>query len=297
MRKSPILLLCLALAACGGGGGGYATAPAAGTAQFSASLIDAPFSRSGISVTAVNLAIDKIEVVGNGSAPTVVQSFATPQIINILSYASAANAFPVGGSIPAGSYSQIRLLLDTAGTTISYTDSSGTHTNVPLSIPSATSPAFGSATTDTGDGPGTAGVKVNVALNAISGGTYAFIIDFNALNSIVVANGSFIMKPVLVATAVATAGTLGGTVTNKAGTAVANAEVQALQNGAVVNSSVTAANGSFTINALPAGTYSLVVLNGSSTTGADTSAGASLSVPGTFTVTAGQATSAGTIAD
>lgn len=303
------LALTFALAACGGGGssGGGGTVPTSGTSQLSVAMMDAPIQLGGITVTAVNLGIDKVEAVGNGSAVTVLQSYSSPNVVNILNYTSTSNALNFSGTIPAGNYQQIRLVLDTATTTISYTQNGTTYTDVPLTVPSATQGGFGNATsTDSGDGAGTAGVKVNVSLNAQAGSTYGFVLDFNAGQSIVeTGGGNFMMKPVIVATAVAQSGSLSGTVLNQAGSPVVGAEVEATQNGTVVNAGITDANGNFSIDALPAGSYTLVVENSYTTqagaqvtaTGYDASVGVSLTVSTSATVTAGQSTAVTTIVD
>ena len=302
------LALAFALAACGGGsGGGTGTMPTAGTSQLSVAMLDAPIQLNGITVTAVNLGIDKVEAVGNGSAATVLQTYSSPNVVNILNYTSTSNALNFSGTIPAGQYQQLRLVLDTATTTISYTQNGTTYTDVPLTVPSATQGGFGNATsTDSGDGAGTAGVKVNVSLDALAGNTYGFVLDFNAGQSIVeTGGGNFIMKPVIVATAIAQSGSLSGTVLNQAGAPVVGAEVEATQNGTVVNAGITDANGNFSIDALPAGTYTLVVENSYTTqagaqataTGYDASVGVSLTVSTSATVTAGQSTAVATIVD
>ena len=313
--KSRSLILAVAitftLAACGGGssgsGGSGGVTPGGGTSSMSVALIDGQVQLNGITVTAVNLGIDKVEVVGGGNQPTVIQSYSTPNVVNILNYTSQSSALNFSGSIPAGNYSQIRLLLDTATTTISYTQNGSTFTDVPLSIPSATQGGFGNSTsTDSGDAAGTAGVKVNVSLNAQAGSTYAFVLDFNAGQSIIeTGGGNFMMKPVIVATAQAVAGSITGTVLNQAGQPVADAEVEATQGGTVVNAGITDPNGNYTINALPAGSYTLVVENTYTTqagtsvtaTGYDIAVGASLTVSTPVTVTAGQSTTATSIAD
>uniref|UniRef100_E6PE68 Uncharacterized protein n=1 Tax=mine drainage metagenome TaxID=410659 RepID=E6PE68_9ZZZZ len=56
------------------------------TSQLSVAMIDAPIQMNGITVTAVNLGIDKVEAVGNGSAATVIQTYASPNVVNILDY-------------------------------------------------------------------------------------------------------------------------------------------------------------------------------------------------------------------
>jgi len=301
----------VALASCGGGGSSSVPASSSTTSAINVALVDAPFATSGITVTALNLGILKVEVVGNGAAPTAFVTNATPQVVNILNFTSATAPLSFAGTIPVGTYSQLRFVLDTATTTISYTDANAVaHNNVPLTVPSATTNGFGNnSSTDAGDGQGTAGVKVNVALTVVAGTTYGFVVDWNALHSIIVTGGpapQFMMKPVLIATAQATSGAIAGTVKNQAGTtAVSGAEVDAQQGGTTVNSSVTAADGTFTINALPAGSYTLVVKNSYTTLGGtantalnyDSSVGATLTVPGSVPVTAGQTTQAGTIND
>ncbi|GAC1536832.1 MAG: hypothetical protein NVS3B10_29080 [Polyangiales bacterium] len=274
--------------------------------MLSIAMVDAPFAMSGATVTAVNLGIDKVEVVGAG-APTVVATYATPDVVNILSYTSAkaALSFPAA-TIPAGSYHQVRFVLDSATTTIAYTDSKGVAHTAPLTVPSGTTGGFGNASsTDAGDGSGTSGFKVNVALDAVANATYGFILDFNAAQSIVAAGPNFILKPVVVASAVATSGALAGTVTSSAGASVVGAEVDARQNGVTINSGLTGTDGTFAINALPIGTYSLVVLNSGTTssgatfaaTGFDATVGVSLAVPTSATVAAGATTNVGAIKD
>lgn len=313
-RRISALLALLALTACGGGGG--STVPAgSGTSPITIAMVDGQLQMSGDTITAVNLGIDKVEVIGSGAGPTVVTSYGTPDVVNVLQYTSQASPLTFTGTIPAGTYSQIRLLLDTATTTISYTDSSGVaHNNVPLTVPSATGPASGlgsGSSADNGDGPGTAGVKVNASFTATAGQSLGFVLDFNAGQSIVLTGaGGFMMKPVIVATAQALAGSLAGTVKSASGAAVQSAEVEALQGSTVVNAAVTDSSGNFTINALPAGSYTLEILNtyttvagtsvtatGCTITPPATACATTVNAPGTFTVTAGQTTQVGTLTD
>lgn len=291
-------LLCFALAGCGGG------STASGNATVSASLIDAPFQMSGATVTAVNIAIAKVELVGGGGGLQTLAAFSPSLAVNLLSYESAPLLLGTG-QVPPGTYQQLRFVLDTSQATNTSAVVNGT--TYPLSVPSATSIGFGGNTsTDNGDGVGTAGIKVNVNFTAQAGATYGFLIDFNAAESIVqTGGGNYLMKPVLVATAQALSGAIAGTVKNNSSGAVSGAEVAALQGGTVVNTGVTDTSGNFTINALPAGSYTLIVNNvwssqagaNETATGYDASAGNSLTVSGTTTVTAGQTTNVGTITD
>jgi hypothetical protein len=264
--------------------------------------MDGPFRTSGGTVTAVNIAVSKVEAVGSGGVQTIA-TFSPAQQINLLNYQTTP--LQLGTSqIPAGQYQQLRFVLDTSQANNTSIVLNGS--TIPLSIPSATSAGFGgNSSTDNGDGAGTSGIKVNVNLNAQAGQTYGFVIDFNAAESIVQAgnSGQWLMKPVLVATAQALAGSISGAVKNNAGTAVSNAQVVAEQNGTIVNSGVTDSNGNFQINALPAGSYTLVVNNtwtnqagaSQSATGADGTA--SVTYPNPVTVTGGQTTSGISLTD
>jgi hypothetical protein len=286
------------LAACGGG----SSMPGSGNATLGASLVDGPFRTSGGTVTAVNIAIAKVEAIGSGGMQTIA-TFSPSKQINLLDYQTSALALGTA-PIPPGHYQQLRLVLDTSSASNTSLIMNGT--TYPLSIPSATSVGFGGGTsTDNGDGPGTSGIKVNVNFDAQANQTYGFVIDFNAAESIVSAgqSGQWLMKPVLVATAQALSGSISGTVKNNAGTGVSGAEVVAEQGSAIVNSGVTDTNGNFQINALPAGQYTLVVKNSWSSqagaaqtaTGADGTA--DVTDPNPLTVTAGQTTSGVTITD
>ncbi len=259
---SSLAAVALLLAGCGGGASGTLPSGGASTASLSASLVDGPFRTSGGTVTAVNIAIAKVEAVGSDGGVQTIATFSPAQQINLLDYQTSALSLGTA-SIPAGTYTQLRFVLDTSNASNTSVVVNGT--TYPLSIPSATSAGFGgSSSTDNGDGTGTSGIKVRVALNAQAGQTYAYVIDFNAAESIVSAgqSGQWLMKPVLVASAQAVNIAISGTVKNNAGAAVSNAEVVAEQGTTVVNTGVTDANGNFQINALSSGaSYTLVVKN------------------------------------
>ncbi|GAC1389045.1 MAG: hypothetical protein NVSMB31_04370 [Vulcanimicrobiaceae bacterium] len=295
----------IALSACGGGAsGGYGGSgiPTTGTASVGASLMDAPFRTSGGTVTAVNVTVARVDLIGGGAPQTLV-TYSPSKQINLLDYQTSGLQLGTA-PVPAGQYQQLRLVLDTSSANSTSVVVNGT--TYPITIPSASGGGgFGNNTsTDGGTGPGTSGIKVNIGLNAVAGAVYTYLIDFNAAESIIqTGSGNYLMKPVLVATAQNTAGTISGTVKNIAGTAVSNAEVVAQQNGTTINSGVTDSNGNFTINALPAGSYTLIVKNqwtsqagtAQTATGADGTADVTVSTA--VTVTAGQTTTAATITD
>lgn len=281
--------------------------PDRANATLSASLVDGPFRTSGGTVTAVNIAIAKVEALGADGGVQTIATFSPSQQVNLLNYQTSALSLGTA-TIPAGSYSQLRFVLDTSNpsNTSVTIDDNGVSTTYPLTVPSATGAGFGGNTsTDSGDGAGTSGIKVRVSLDAQAGQSYGFVIDFNAAESIVSAgqSGQWLMKPVLVATAQSTSGGISGVVKNNAGTAVANAEVDAEQGTTIVNAGVTDSNGNFQINALPAGSYTLVVKNawtnqaGAAQTASGADGTADVSDPNAVTVTAGQTTSGVSITD
>lgn len=254
-----IVIACaFSLAACGGAGSGTTPASGASMSTIGASLMDGPFRTSGGTVSAVTVTISKVELVGAGGIQAIA-SFTPSQTVNLLNYQTSALSLG-SAALPAGHYQQVRFLLDTSQASNTSVTVNGTVN--PLSIPSATAIGFGGNTsTDSGDGVGTSGIKVNINLDAQGGFTYAFVVDFNAAESIVQANGQWLMKPVLVATAQATSGAISGSVKNTAGTAVSGAQVVAQQGGITINSGVTDTSGNFQINALPAGSYTIIVNN------------------------------------
>ncbi len=284
-------LLSLLVAGCSAGG---AFNPSSAT--LNVAVMDAPFSLSGQTVSAVNIAVEKVELIGSGGhGPQVLATYSPAKVINLLDYQTTPLTV-ASAAIPAGVYQQLRFVLDTSSNQTTITVNGTTY---PLSIPSATAMGFGGNTSvDGGDGIGTAGVKVNAHFTAQGGFTYGWLIDWNAAESILEPQpGQFVMKPVLVATVQATSGAIAGTVTNSSnGNPVQNAEVVAEQGGVVINSGITDSSGHYQINALAAGTYTLVVNNtyttqaGQTVTAVNGNGAVSVTDPNSVTVTNGQVT-------
>jgi hypothetical protein len=89
-------------------------------------------------------------------------------------------------ALPAGKYTQLRLVLAANGNVAPFANSAiptGSKDEVPLTTPSATD----------------AGLKINVDLTVATGKTADFVLDFNACQSIVSAgqSGKYLLKPVL----------------------------------------------------------------------------------------------------
>lgn len=87
MKRLWTLSIIVALAACGGGGS--STAPpggTTGTSTLSASLMDGPIHTSAVGpITAVNIAIAKVEAIGAGGVQRIA-TFTPSRQINLLNY-------------------------------------------------------------------------------------------------------------------------------------------------------------------------------------------------------------------
>ncbi len=104
--------------------------------------------------------------------------FDSPRQIDLLQQQGGASAVLLSGvSLPAGHYNWIRLKVDAAGSSITLTDGS-VH---PLVIPSG----------------GESGLKLVHGFDVAEGGIVSFVIDFDLRKSIVLANGRYMLKPVL----------------------------------------------------------------------------------------------------
>ena len=193
----PVLALLATLTACGGG-----TSGSGPTSSLNVSLADAPMSRAG--VVSVFITVTGVEVQpANGSAMSF--PMMNPLTVDLLSLqkgnvASLVNA----ASVPAGSYSWIRLDLDTsAGKNYALVCSDGTTScaspsNIPLMIPS------GAET----------GLKIVRGFTMPVNGAIHLVVDFNVDSSIVPIpnSSSWHMKPTLRVVQTDTVGSIAGTI-------------------------------------------------------------------------------------
>jgi hypothetical protein len=190
------LAALLALAACGGGGSG------GGSSSLNVSLSDAPTSRAG--VVSVFVTVTGVEV-QPASGPAISIPLMSPLTVDLLSL-QKGNVAPLvnAASVQAGSYSWIRLDLDTsAGKDYVLVCADGTTTcaspgNIPLTIPS------GAET----------GLKIVRGFTLPVNGAIHLVVDFNVDSSVVpIPNStSWHLKPTLRVVQTDTVGSIEGTI-------------------------------------------------------------------------------------
>lgn len=223
-----VFALCFTMLASFGCGGAGST-----EGTFKIFLSDAPAP----GVTSVMITIDKIEAHLDGNW---VEVASTPQTIDLLSLVQDATIVATAGVAP-GDYTQVRLFVSSA----TVTDADGDHSVI---IPSNLN----------------TGIKVNIDATVFAGGVTAILLDFNVDKSFVQqGNGTYLLQPVIPGVLVELSGTITGTV-SLAGNPVEGALVTATYTagtnypiGTEVNTSTTAADGSFKVWALKEGTYTL----------------------------------------
>jgi hypothetical protein len=122
-------------------------------------------------------------------------NFSTPETIDLMAQQGGNSAVLLNGiTLPAGKYDWIRLKLDTSKSTITLKDG----TVHPLIIPSEDE----------------TGLKLIRGFTVAENGAVDFTIDFDLRQSVVYANGKYILKPVLKLIDNQQVGTLSGTVAN-----------------------------------------------------------------------------------
>jgi len=229
------------LSACGGGG----DAP---TGTLRLAMTDAPtcgFDRVDVTVQKVRVHPSSSAADADSGWSEVVLS--PPQRIDLLSLTNGVLTELGQTTLPAGKYTQLRLVLaaNDASNPLanSITPTGGTETA--LTTPSATQ----------------SGLKMNVDIDVAPNKLADFILDFDACKSFVKVgqSNSWILKPVI--TVVPRLSDAGSRVVGYVSTALAlgGTTVSVQQNGLVVKSTPPDPTGKFTLYPVPPGTYDLVV--------------------------------------
>lgn len=204
--------------------------PSETTGTFNVRLTDAPAT-----FDAVNITFSEVSVIPSGGDPIVVSDLV--QTLNLIEW-SNGNSTPLGSiELEAGTYNQIRLIIDTATVTVDGVESG-------VKVPS------GAQT----------GLKLTHQFTMEAGSTYDLMIDFDASRSIVNTgspiNPSYLLKPTIRLVAVATSGSISGTITNDENLPVAMAIVDADTISTVF---IDTLSGEFQLGFLEAGFYDIVV--------------------------------------
>ena len=204
--------------------------PSETTGTFNVRLTDAPAAFDAVDIT-----FSEVSVIQSGGEPIVVSNLV--QTLNLIEW-SNGNSTPLGSiELEAGTYNQIRLIIDTATVTIDGVESG-------VKVPS------GAQT----------GLKLTHQFTMEAGSTYDLMIDFDASRSIV-RNGSstnprYLLKPTIRLVAIATSGSISGTVTNDEHLPVAMAIVGTDTISTVF---IDTLSGGFQLAYLEAGVYDVVV--------------------------------------
>lgn len=234
--------LAALLVACGGGGGGGS----AGSGTLRVALTDNPAcGYDEVVVTVREVRVNQNAAADNDpgwqSIPV-----SPPLTVDLLDYTNGALLELGQTRLPAGRYTQLRLVLDANTGVLADRNwivlSGNPGVRVPLKTPSGQ----------------TSGLKINTSLDVQPNGLTDVVLDFDACKSVVVAgsSGQYLLKPVLRTLPRVDTGVTGEV---SLAAAAAGATVSLQQNGEVRRATVPDANGAFKLQPVEPGEYTLVV--------------------------------------
>jgi hypothetical protein len=244
---SALASLVLALGACGGGsapeGGIGGSGAPLGTLKLS--LADAPAcGYDAVNITVQEVRVNQSATAGDGDAGWYTISLAPPQRLDLLSLTNGV-LFELGQTpLPAGTYTQMRLVLspNTAGSPLANSVVPTGGSEVPLTTPSAQQ----------------SGLKANIDIDVHANQLADFVVDFDACKSVVSAgnSGKYLLQPVITVVPNLISGVAG-----YVDPAIANGQtmVSLEQGGVEVKSTVPDPTGKFLLEPVVPGTYDLVI--------------------------------------
>ncbi|MCE3263208.1 MAG: hypothetical protein K0R43_2287 [Pseudoduganella sp.] len=239
----PLISSALLLAACGGGGGGASPPPAQTMGTLGVSLTDAP----ACGFDAVNVTVSKVRVhqsaaAGENDSGWTDLTLPAGRKINLLSLTNGVMESLGQTSLTAGTYSQVRLVLDP---------------NTGNGMANSVLPTGGSETALDTPSAVQSGIKMNANFTVEAGQRYDLVLDFDACKSIVTkGNGRYALKPVVKVIPTAMNGISGALETAALADGVT---ISAQQGGNVIASTVPTSTGDFALTRLPVGNYDVVV--------------------------------------
>ncbi len=224
------------LVACGG------SSSSGSTGAMNVHLVDGPIS----GYQEINVDIQSVEISGNAGWITLGTPNRTINLLNLTGGVSETLAS--GATLPAGHYQQMRLILG-AGSTVKLSDG----TVQPLKVPSGMQ----------------SGIKLIVSFDVAAGTTSDVWIDFDAAHSIQViqagASGQYLLRPTIRAFDRTVTGSIHGTLTDGAtaaglpGAMVYAETLDGSGHATIARTTVTDANGAYTLDLLPVGATYYVV--------------------------------------
>jgi Domain of unknown function (DUF4382) len=244
--SSGCVALAVLLTACGGGGGIGGTGAPMGTIRFS--LTDAP----ACGYDEVNVTVERVRVHQSSTASDTDGGWsevvlATPRRVDLLTLTNGVLDELGQASVPAGRYTQLRLVLADNSPVAPFANSvvptGGTETA--LATPSGQQ----------------SGLKLNADLQVPAGQVADFVIDFDACKSVVMAgaSGRYNLKPVIrVIPLLSPAGLRVEGYVDPA-IALASTQISLQSGGQPVKATPPDVNGKFVLYPVPAGSYDLVV--------------------------------------
>lgn len=235
------------LIACGGGGGsGVPTpTPTPGTGTLSVAMTDAP----ACGFDAVNITVNKVRVHASGTAGATDSGWSEVVLsparkINLLNLTNGVLDTLGQTVLPAGKYTQVRLVLDenTGNKIVNSVLPTGSLVEEPLDTPSGI----------------TSGIKLVGDIDVLAGQRADLLLDFDACKSVLTkGNGKYAMKPVVKVIPAAVNGIAGFVSTSLLGSGV---RISAQQNGVIIGATVpNVTTGEFFLSHLPPGNYDVVI--------------------------------------
>ena len=234
MRKAilPALLatLILALALVGGCSDDNTTAPTGGTGFIKINLIDAPGDYQQVNVEVIRVEVHREDEADSNSGWSVVSEDTTT--VDLLTLTDGNFAVLADSTLPAGTYTQVRLILSENNTVM--VDSMLHDLEIPSSM--------------------NTGLKLNHPFTINDGAMYEFTLDFDADRSIhQTGNGQYKMNPVIRIIVDQMSGGLMGAVEPVA----ARAMIWTMAGPDTVTAWADTLTGEYMFSMLPAGSYDL----------------------------------------
>jgi len=237
------LVSAAALAACGGGGGDGGGAD--GTLRVA--LTDAPScGYDHVWVTVERVRVHQSATARDEEGGWSEVTLAAPKRIDLLSLANGVLEELGTAPVPAGRYTQVRLVLASNG-------GSGSS-----ALANAVHPTGGAETALTTPSATQSGLKLKANFDVAAGQVADLVLDFDACRSVVKAgnSGQYILKPVIAVVPRVLSGIQGYVTTTLS---LSSTTIAAQQNGATVRSTAPDSTGKFSIPYLGTGTYTLVI--------------------------------------